>query len=742
MPAKFIIEPDRVVGQEKENLPKKVYASPLDGGRDVAREIADLIAERNREGRSTVIGLATGSSPLQVYRELIRIHKTESLSFQNVVTFNLDEYYPMEPTERRSYRHYMWVNLFDHVDIKKENVHIPDGRLSVDAIGASCAAFEEAIIAAGGLDFQLLGIGRSGHIGFNEPGSTIQSRTRLVTLVPVTRIDAAAEFGGLTFVPRRAITMGVSTILSARRVVIIAWGSAKADAVAALLEGPVTTACPASFLQTHPNTLLIADAPACSALTAAVTPWKVMDCDWGCEDIIRRAVLWLARTTNKPVLKLVSKDYRDHGLDQLLSSAQSAYAINMSVFNALQKTITGWPGGKPSQRAGQAIVESDATDGIDPCVTGRRPVVTATVAATAGGISPPSVAAGDHRKSVLVFSPHPDDDVISMGGTLLRLINQSHAVHVAYQTSGANAVAPHVLRKHIETACNPPFGNAEAARLLKAFVDAGVGTRQPMWPPSGDTEWDGSSGAIPSSVRTECREVAASIRQSEALAALRSGGMAQSDARAHFLRLPFYDKRADVTARHLRYTAADVTITHKLFMDLQPEIVFAAGDLLDPHGTHRIALEVITDALAIIADAAARGDAAAAWFNTTVVYLYRGAWEEWPLERISMAVPMSPDEVAAKRRCVLMHTSQLAVNTPFMGGDDREFWERAEARNRELADAYRKAGLAEYEAMEAFVAWDVRGAVARWVAGGGAVGGGDVAAGGNGMVDALLSGMV
>ncbi len=637
-------------------LPVEVEPSSEAAGRRVAAEIARLIRQRAAEGRAAVLGLATGSTPTGVYEELVRLHREQQLSFRNVVTFNLDEYWPMQPDRLQSYVRFMNEHLFDHVDVDRANVHIPDGTLPPEAVNEACAAYERAIRDAGGIDLQLLGIGRTGHIGFNEPGSPRDSRTRRITLDRVTRMDAASDFFGEWNVPRQALTMGVGTILAARRVLLVAFGEGKAPIVRQAIEGPVTPSVAASFLQQHGGTEFILDEAAASELTPIKTPWLLGPvADFGLtwdEALTKRAVIWLARQRGKAILKLVNEDYNEHGLQELLSTRGGAYDVNIEVFKSLQGSITGWPGGKPA---------------------GRDPASPA-----AGRVRH---ASGEFPKRVVVFSPHPDDDVISMGGTLIRLCEQGHEVHVAYQTSGNIAVFDDEAVRFTDfvTEFSRAFGvfGAEAERIERA-VQSFVRAKEP--------------GEIDS---RELQRIKALIRRSEARAAAMFAGVREE--RIHFLDMPFYET-GRVRKRPLG--PEDVRIVRELLESVRPSQIYAAGDLSDPHGTHRVCLKAIVAALREL-----RESRDAAWMLACDLWLYRGAWQEWEAEKIEMAVPLSPDEVQRKRLAIFKHQSQKD-KALFPGPSDaREFWQRAEDRNRATAELFDALGLPEYEAIEAFVRW-------------------------------------
>lgn len=614
-----------------EKLHNIVVPSAAKGSELIAQEIADLIRNKQAKSKKCVLGLATGSSPLSVYAELVRMHKEEGLSFENVITFNLDEYWPMSKDNFQSYHHFMHENLFDHIDIKPENIHIPDGEVKSSQVRSFCQEYEAKIGALGGLDFQLLGIGRTGHIGFNEPGSNQNSRTRLVNLDHITREDAAEGFQGLEFVPKRAITMGIATVLSAKRVVLMAWGQKKSAVIQQAVEGAITSTLPSSFLQLHKNTTLVLDEEAAADLTRIKTPWLVQTCEWN-DKLKYQAVVWLCRKTGKSVLKLTDSDYNENALADLLET-QSIYDLNIEIFNRLQHTITGWPGGKP-----------DADDSHRP--ERARP----------------------KSKRVIIFSPHPDDDVISMGGTLDRLISQGHEVHVAYQTSGSIAVSNQEALKFIEVACDMMLGaESNTLRDLRNEID------------------QLKDGEIPSA---EIRNLKTIIRQREAIAATRYLGL--PDENVHFLKLPFYETGA---VKKAPISQDDVDIMNHLIKSIRPHQIYAAGDLADPHGTHRLCIDALQQSLSQLRKEPFLKDC---W-----VWLYRGAWHEYEPYEIDMAVPMSPAQVRRKRRAIFFHQTQKD-GVMFQGNDPREFWVRAEDRNRETAAIYRDLGLSDYAAIEAF----------------------------------------
>jgi glucosamine-6-phosphate deaminase len=593
-----------------------------------------------------VLGLATGSTPTGVYDELIRLHKEEGLSFASVVTFNLDEYFPMGPQELQSYHRFMREHLFDHVDMQPANIHIPDGTIPREKVGAFCAGYEQAIKDAGGLDFQILGVGRTGHVGFNEPGSPRDSRTRLITLDKVTRMDAASDFFGEWNVPRKAITMGVETILSARRIVLLAFGEHKAGIIKRSVEGEVSSSVAASYLQQHPNARIVLDTSSAAELTRFKTPWLLGSVeDFGLkwdEKLTRRAAIGLAGTVNKPLLKLTEEDYTEHGLQELLSTRpRGAYEINIEVFKNRQDTITGWPGGKKGQ------LDENGKPEVYP-------------------------------KRVVVFSPHPDDDVISMGGTLIRLCEQEHEVHVAYQTSGNIAVFDEAAIRHADFVAEycKAFGvGQQQAEKIEQHVEDFIRRKKP--------------GQVDA---PELQQIKGLIRRTEARAAARYSGVKAENT--HFLDMPFYETGR---VRKKPLGEADIQITIDLLERVKPHQIYAAGDLSDPHGTHRVCLAAIIGAIGRLRDRD--------WMKQCEVWLYRGAWQEWGVDEIEMAVPLSPDELLRKRMAIFKHESQKD-KALFPGPNDpREFWQRAEDRNRNTANVYDKLGLAEYEAIEGFVRW-------------------------------------
>ena len=613
-----------------EKIHNVIFESSYEASTLVAQEIAELIREKEKAKEPCVLGLATGSSPIRVYEELVRMHKEEGLSFSNVITFNLDEYYPMDKTNIQSYYYFMHDHLFDHVDILAENINVPDGKTKSEDLYQYCVDYEMKIKALGGLDFQLLGIGRTGHIGFNEPGSHLNSGTRSITLDHITRIDAAPSFLGIENVPRKAITMGIGTVRSAKRIVLLGWGVNKAAILKKTIEGEITSHVPATYLQGHKNTTFILDREASADLTRVKTPWLVTSCVWD-QNLKLKAVVWLSELLSKPILLLTDKDYNDNGMSGLLVEEGTAYNLNIKMFNKLQHTITGWPGGKPNAD------DSNRPERANPA-----------------------------KKRVIIFSPHPDDDVISMGGTFDRLVEQGHEVHIAYQTSGNIAVSDEEALKFAEISRSLD-GNSEASEKIISFLN---------------TKTDKDKDSL------EVRNLKGKIRQSESLAATRYLNL--EDKNVHFLNLPFYET-GSVKKNNL--SESDVQIMLDLIDEIKPHQIYAAGDLADPHGTHKVCLDALFEALEKLKTNSYMDDC---W-----VWLYRGAWHEWETYEIEMAVPLSPDQVLKKRHAIFYHQSQKD-GVMFQGDDNREFWVRVEDRNRLTAKRYNEVGLAEYAAIEAF----------------------------------------
>lgn len=610
----------------------------------MAAEIAKLIKTKNASGKKAVIGLATGSTPKTLYAELVRMHKEEGLSFKNVITFNLDQYYPMDKDALQSYHYFMRKYLFEHTDIDPSNYHVPDGMISKEQVKEHCRAYEQKIADAGGLDLQILGIGQNGHIGFNEPGSSIYSKTRLVTLDDSTRLANAYEFGNMSQVPRMAITMGIQTILKSKRIILMAWGQTKAPVIQKAVEGDDTEEIPASLLQNHDDCLFVTDMPAASELTRFKFPWLTGECEWT-DAMIKKAVINLALKVNKPLLSLTNHDYNENGLNDLLTEKGDAYEINLQVYYMLRDSITGWPGGK----------QTDARL--------RHPERTTPF-----------------PKKCLIFSPHPDDDIISMGGTFMRLHDQGHEVHVAYQTSGNIAVADEFVTRFLDFAVG--FENMfdmDQSKSHEILEQATAFLRQKK-----SSEKDSE----------DIRAIKGLIRRCEARATCKYVGL--TDAQIHFMNLPFYETG---TIEKNPKGEADILHTMELLQQLQPEQVFCAGDFADPHGTHKVCFDVVIAALLRLRQQGAE------WLKDCWLWLYKGAWQEWDITEIEMAVPMSPDQVIKKRHGIFIHQSQKD-SVPFQGSDDREFWQRAEERNANTAQLYAKLGMTQYAAMEAFVRWE------------------------------------
>ena len=625
-----------------EKVPVKVFSNQDEASVKIANRIAALIREKQAKGENAVLGLVTGSTPVKVYRELVRLHQEEGLSFKNVITFNLDEYYPMSPDTEQSRVNFMKKHFFDLVDIHEENIHIPDGTISVENIADYCLNYEEKISSYGGIDIQLLGIGRTGHIGFNEPGSAPNSGTRLVILNELTRRDASRDFGGKENTPTKAITMGVGTIFKAREIILLAWNETKAEIVKKAVEGEVSSDIPATYLQLSQKIEFVLDKEAASLLTRFDHPWLVKDVEWT-DELIKKAVTWLSMHLDKAILKLTDDDYNNNGMAQLVTEQGPAYNINIRIFNELQRTITGWPGGKPN------VDDSNRPERAEPA-----------------------------KKRAILFSPHPDDDVISMGGTFIRLADHGHEIHVAYQTSGNTAVWDDEVLRYLEFVIDlqESIGN-DASELKNKYAET-IEIFKTKKPNQIDTEL----------VRT----IKGLIRKGEAIAGARFVGL--PDKHIHFQNLPFYDRSK--FSKDFSFED-DIVQTMELLDEIKPHQVFAAGDFADPHGTHKVCFDIILEALM-------RLRKTKEWTKDCWLWLYRGAWHEYPIHEIEMAVPLSPQEVNRKRLAIFKHQSQKDVPV-FPGDDPREFWVRAEDRTSETAQLYRKLGLADYEAIEAFVRW-------------------------------------
>ena len=624
-------------------VPSLLLPNSSAANRHVAREIDKLIRARNAAGKPTVLGLATGSTPVGLYRELIRMHTDEKLDFSKVITFNLDEYLPLPKEDPHSYFRWMHETFFNHVNIRWENIHIPDGTLKPDEIEEFCFDYERKIRAAGGIDIQILGIGRTGHIGFNEPGSPKNSRTRMITLDSITRRDAAAGFFGEENVPNQAITMGVASILDARKVFLMAFGEHKAHCVYKAIEFPPTEAISASFLQEHPDALFLLDPAAAAETTAIKRPWEVGPVEWTPERV-RQAVVWLSLTVKKGLQKLNDDDFREHHLYELLREQGPAERIGEAVFHDRLETIQPYPAGRLADRRSS-----------DPKSEIRNP------------------------KCVLVFSPHPDDDVISMGGTIIRLVEQGHKVHVAYMTSGNIAVFDHDARRFVDFVDEflSAFGDASeksSAGTIKDRVNQFLDSKAPGQP---DTP--------------ELLQVKGQIRATEARAAALACGI--PPGQLEFMNLRFY-QTGTITKNPIQ--PQDIADIVELFDRLKPDQIYVAGELSDPHGTHRLCAEAIFEAVRHVRAKEHHFD----------VWLYKGAWEEWEPHEIEMAVPLSPDVIERKKQAIFRHQSQKDKAMFPGGADRREFWQRAEDRNIGTAKMFDLLGLPEYYALEAFVKWD------------------------------------
>lgn len=625
-----------------EKIPVKIFDTPKQGSVFAAEQIARLIKEKQSKGEDCVLGLATGSTPISLYAELVRMHREEGLSFKNVITFNLDEYYPLEKDAIQSYWTFMHRHLFNHIDIDPKNIHIPNGELAKEDVKKHCQKYEQLIDAVGGIDLQVLGIGNNGHIGFNEPGSSIFSKARLVSLDNSTRIANSKDFQNISQVPRMAITMGISTILKAKKVILLAWGM-KAPVIAKAVEGHVTEQIPASILQQHNDCLFIIDEIAATELTRINSPWLTGECEWT-PKMIRRAVTNTALKLNKPVLSLTSHDYNENGLSDLLVEKGDAYEINLQVYYMMRDSLTGWPGGKPN-----AIIPEHPE------------------------------RSNPHPKRSVIFSPHPDDDIISMGGTFMRLHDQGHDVHVAYQTSGNIAVTDEFVTRFLDFAVGFEEMFDIDAQKSREILSAARNFLTSKKKNQLDT--------------AEIRAIKGLIRRCEAKATCRYVGI--KDENCHFMNLPFYETG---TIQKNPMSEADIELTIALLQEIKPHQIFCAGDLADPHGTHKVCLDIVFESLRRLK---ASGEK---WINDCYVWMYKGAWQEWDVAEIEMAIPMSPDQVMKKRFGIFIHQSQKDM-VPFQGSDSREFWQRAEERNANTANLYAQLGLTKYAAMEAFVRW-------------------------------------
>ena len=625
-----------------EKIATDIFPTIEEGAKEIADNIELEITSKQREGRYCVLALGTGLSLTPVYAELIRKHREEKLSFKNVVVFNAYEYFPLNPDRKNSSLNQLKDRFLAHVDIDAQNVFSPDGTISQDAVQEYCRLYEQRIATFGGIDVCLLGIGRIGNIATNEPGSGIASSSRLMLIDATSRQEMTMSFGTQEIVPPCSITMGVQTILSARKIFLTAWGDEKADIIQKAVEGPLTDAIPASFLQTHNNVRVVIDLAAASKLTRIIHPWLVTSCEWT-DKLVRSALVWLCQLTGKPILKLTNKDYNENGLSELLALYGSAYNANIKIFNDLQHTITGWPGGKPK-----------ADDTYRPERSKPFP------------------------KRVIVFSPHPDDDVISMGGTLRRLVQQGHDVHVAYETSGNIAVGDEEVTRfmHFINGFNQIFDENKDEVIKKKYKEIKKYLAEKK---EGDID------------SADIRTIKGLIRRGEARTACTFNQIPLDHV--HFLDLPFYESGK---IEKLPMTEADVKIVRDLIAKVKPHQIYVAGDLADPHGTHRKCTDAVFAAIDL------EKEANAAWLKDCRIWMYRGAWAEWEIENIEMCVPMSPEELRAKRNSILKHQSQME-SAPFLGNDERLFWQRSEDRTRGTAKLYDDLGLACYEAMEAFV---------------------------------------
>ena len=645
VPTKFY-RPENAVERSEvtrmEKIQTDIFPTIDEGVKHIADTIEAEITTKQREGKFCVLGLGTGMSLTPVYQELIRRHKECGLSFHNVVVFNAYEYFPLTPETQTCSINQLRRRFLDHVDINPQNIFTLDGTIPQDAVQEHCRLYEQRIQTFGGIDVMMLGIGRIGNIATNEPGSGHNTTSRIILIEPTTREEMSLSFDNGETVPPCSITMGIATILSARKIFLTAWGEEKADIIQKTVEGRVSDAIPASFLQTHNAAHVVIDLAAGSRLTRIVRPWLVTSCKWD-DKLVRSALVWLCQKTGKPILKLTNKDYNENGLSELLALYGSAYNANIKIFNDLQHTITGWPGGKP-----------DADDTYRP------------------------ERAKPFPKRVIVFSPHPDDDVISMGGTLRRLVQQGHDVHVAYQTSGNIAVGDEEVSRfmHFINGFNQLFGEDGDEIIKKKYREIKDFLAKKK---EGDIDTQ------------DIRTIKGLIRRGEARTACTYNQIPLDHV--HFLDLPFYESGR---IEKLPMGKDDVEIVLKLIDDVKPHQIYVAGDLADPHGTHK----KCTDAVLAAIDELKKSNAE--WLKECRIWMYRGAWAEWEIENIEMCVPMSPEELRAKRNSILKHQSQME-SAPFLGNDERLFWQRAEDRNRATAKLYDDLGLACYEAMEAFV---------------------------------------
>ena len=629
-----------------EKVPTDIFPTIEEGAIDISNQLEEGIKKAVQEGRKFIMGIGSGSSLTPIFQELIKRYEAGELSFKDVVIFNAYEYFPLNAENVNRSINQLKGRFLNHIDIKAENIYTPDGTLPQDEVQEYCRQYEHLIKELGGMDVILLGIGRMGNIATNEPGSSLTSNSRLILIDETAREEMKMSFGSQETVPPCSITMGIETILSARKIFLTAWGEEKADIIKKTVEGKVTDAVPASFLQTHNDAHVVIDLPAAAKLTRIQHPWLVASCKWT-DKLVRSALVWLCQITGKPILKLTNKDYNENGLSELLALYGSAYNANIKIFNDLQHTITGWPGGKPN-----------ADDTYRP------------------------ERANPYPKRIIVFSPHPDDDVISMGGTLRRLVQQGHDVHVAYETSGNIAVGDEEVVRfmHFINGFNQLFGNEQDEIIKEKYKEIKTFLQ-------GKKEGDIDSQDV--------RTIKGLIRRGEARTACTFNQIPLDHV--HFLDLPFYESGK---IEKLPMGEADVNIVRNLISTIQPHQIYVAGDLADPHGTHRKCTDAVLAALDM------EKEAKAEWLKDCRVWMYRGAWAEWEIENIEMCVPISPEELRAKRNSILKHQSQME-SAPFLGNDERLFWQRSEDRNRGTAELYDKLGLACYEAMEAFVEYKV-----------------------------------
>lgn len=625
-----------------EKVPTDIFPTIEEGAIDIANHLEADIKKREQEGRKYVMGVGSGSSLTPIFHELIKRHQAGKLSFKNVVVFNAYEYFPLSEENVNRGINQLKERFLNHIDIDAENIFTPDGTIAQNDVQEHCRQYEQHIKELGGLDVILLGIGRMGNIATNEPGSSITSASRLILIDETSREEMKMSFGSQESVPPCSITMGVSTILSARKIFLTAWGEEKAEIIKKTVEGKVSDAIPASFLQTHNDAHVVIDLSAAAKLTRIQHPWLVASCKWT-DKLVRSALVWLCQITGKPLLKLTNKDYNENGLSELLALYGSAYNANIKIFNDLQHTITGWPGGKP-----------DADDTYRP------------------------ERANPFPKRVIVFSPHPDDDVISMGGTLRRLVQQGHDVHVAYETSGNIAVGDEEVVRfmHFINGFNQLFANEQDEVIKSKYKEIKEFLKNKK---EGDID------------SQDIRTIKGLIRRGEARTASTFNQIPLDHV--HFLDLPFYESGK---IEKLPMGEADVNIVRELITKVKPHQIYVAGDLADPHGTHRKCTDAVLAAIDLEKEAKAK------WLKDCRVWMYRGAWAEWEIENIEMCVPISPEELRAKRNSILKHQSQME-SAPFLGNDERLFWQRSEDRNRGTAKLYDDLGLACYEAMEAFV---------------------------------------